>query len=721
MRAGLRGLSGANRFSPSLVLPMNPIAPRSSTSPEIRLACQLLEEGRDAEAVACLEKLPSPAADALHRQIATRNATTALQRKDIAGAIAWLERGLARNPADPTLNFFRGNLHLDSGHVTAAIACFQHCVAAEPEREEYICNLGHALVSAGQAAAATELLAVLPDSATAQFNLGVAYEMVGDAVRAARAYERAGRLRPDCFDAWFNLGQVREQLDDPHATLAAFNRAVAVRPTDAPAHFARGRALQQMRNPADAIVSFDRATRLDPTLHAAGLAAVHARQTLCDWQALTTVRTAVVDPLLTALESGRSVNPFSLLALPAVVRPSELRRAAEIRSSRLAAGTTPSPTRPRIRRDRPLRVGYVSPDFGNHAVGHCVRSLFARHDRNRISVHGFSLVTHPSGDCRESIRGGCDTWDELPGLSDSAAATLIASREVDVLVDLAGHTLHSRLGLFAWRPAPIQVTWLGYPGTTGAPFMDALLADNVVIPPGGEDSFYEPIVRLPGCYLPCDDTQPITAEPQTRAMHGLPETGAVFCAFNNAFKIEPVIFGAWMEILRRVDQAVLWLRGGLAELETNLAREAAVRGIDPARLVFDRKGLPKDQHLARHRVADLYLDTHFYNAHTTAADALWAGLPVLTCPGATFPSRVGASLVTTLGLADELVAATLEDYVERAVRLALEPERRRALTERLATARTGPALFNTTAFARKLEDAYYALAAAPAPGSLPAT
>jgi len=234
-----------------------------------------------------------------------------------------------------------------------------------------------------------------------------------------------------------------------------------------------------------------------------------------------------------------------------------------------------------------------------------------------------------------------------------------------------------------------------------------LLADAHLIPPGEEAAFTERIVRLPGSYLPTDDTQSVATGHDSRAEHGLPERGTVFCAFNNAYKIEPLIFSAWMEILRRTPGSVLWLRQSGPTAEANLRREAEARGIAADRLVFEARGLAKDLHLARHRAADLYLDTHFYNAHSTAADALRAGLPVLTFPGQAFPSRVGASLLASLGLADELVATSLDDYVDRAVRLATEPERLRALRAKLAAAAGRPGgLFDTAAFARKLEDAF---------------
>ncbi len=677
-----------------------------SVAAAAHLACarELVAEGRETEAAALLERHPSPAADALHRAITTRAATTAIQAKEIAAATAWLDRGLTRSPADPTLNFFRGNLHQDCGHTDQAIACFRRCVAAAPRREEFVCNLAHALLDSGALAEVVTLCSALPESATAQLNLGAALERQGQLRPAAAAYECALALQPESFAAWLNLGAIHDKLDYPQKALAAFNRAVALQPTSARAHLDRGHIFARLKRFDEAVASFTRALQREPDNIEAHIARASARLRLCDWTDLPILRAQVVQPILRSPDPSRLAAPFFLLTLPGLLNQQELATVAIDRARRLARDAEPLRAGASVPADRPLRIGYVSPDFGNHAVGNCLRSLFARHDRSRVSVHAFSLLPHSENEYSSALREGVDTWDELYPLGDRAAAACIAAREIDVLVDLAGHTKDNRLQLFAWRPAPVQVTWLGYPGTTGAASIDWILADAHLIPPSEESAFTEKILRLPGSYLPTDDTQTVATGHDTRAEHGLPESGTVFCAFNNTYKIEPLIFGAWMEILRRVPSSVLWLRQCPALAAANLRREAEARGIAAGRLVFESSGLPKDLHLARLRAADLYLDTHFYNAHSTAADALRAGLPVLTFPGQTFPSRVAAGLLATLGLTDDLVAASVEDYVDRAVRFAHEPERLRAVRARLAQAVAQPGgLFDTSAFARKLE------------------
>jgi protein O-GlcNAc transferase len=678
----------------------------AATAAVLAHARKLLAEDREADAAAWLEAHPSAHADALHREIATRAATAAIHGREIAAATAWLDRGLSRNPADPVLNFFRGNLFLDSGHAGEAVACFRRCVAAQPRREEFVCNLGKALIDSDAHDEAITVLRTLPQSASALLNIGVACRKLGDSRNAASAYEDAARLNPALFAAWLNLGGVRDLLDDLPGSLAAYNRAVALNPASARAHLERGHVFNRLKRFEDAIVSFGRCLAIEPANLEARLATASARLRLCDWQDVPTVRQQIVDPAFATPRGIDLLTPFFLLSLPGSVSQAELRRVAEMRSARFARGVVPLRAAA-IPAGRPLRIGYVSPDFGNHAVGNCLRTLFARHDRTRVSVHAFSLFAHQEDEFRSAIRAGSDTWDDLHDLADRPAAEAIAARGIDVLVDLAGHTKSNRIALFAYRPAPVQITWLGYPGTTGAPFIDHLFADEYLIPPSEESAFSEHLVRLPGSYLPTDDAHEIAPGGADRAANALPAAGFVYCAFNNAYKIEPQIFGAWMEILRRTPGSILWLRSAGPVIEANLRREAAARGIDAGRLVFDPRSLPRAEHLARHRAAQLYLDTHFYNAHSTAADALRAGLPVLTFPGQSFPSRVGLSLLSTLGLADELVATSLEDYVQRAVRLAAEPGRLATLHSRLAQAIAKPGgLFDTAAFARKLETAY---------------
>jgi protein O-GlcNAc transferase len=351
-----------------------------------------------------------------------------------------------------------------------------------------------------------------------------------------------------------------------------------------------------------------------------------------------------------------------------------------------------------------LRVAYVSADFHDHPVSHLLVGVLERHDRERFEVIGISL-RGPTGDSFERrVRAAFDRCIDLGGRDDLQIAQRMRELQIDIAVDLMGLTDSLRLGVFAHRAAPVQVSYLGYAGTSGAPYMDYVLADEVVIPRGTEGSYSEQVLRLPHCYLPNDDRREVGPLP-TRAQAGLPGSGVVFCAFTNAYKINPPMFDIWMRLLRSLPGSVLWLRTLTDEARENLQREARTRAVDPDRLVFAPHVTSMAEHLGRHGLADLYLDTFPYNAHSTACDALWAGVPVLTCMGTGFASRVAASALTAMGLS-ELITHSLGEYEHLALDLARRPERLLELRARLARQRSSAPLFDTSGYCGHLESAY---------------
>jgi len=402
------------------------------------------------------------------------------------------------------------------------------------------------------------------------------------------------------------------------------------------------------------------------------------------------------------------VTPFGALALP--LTPAELKavaashaRRAERGARALCPGTRPAKG-PRGVRPRRLLIGYASADFHDHATAHLMAGLFAAHDRSRFEIRLYSYGRADASEWRQRLVDGADAFVDVAPLSLCEAAGRIRTDGVDVLVDLKGFTRDGRPELFALRPAPVQINYLGYPGTMGAAWYDGYVTDAVCSPPGSEAHFAERLVYLPDSYQVNDRNQAIADSAPSRADCDLPERGFVYCCFNQTYKIEPALFDAWMRILDRVPGSVLWLFRSHPEVEVNLRREAERRGVEPARLVFADK-LPKAEHLARHRHADLFLDTLRVNAHTTASDALWAGVPVLTAPGETFQARVAASLLHAVGL-PELVVPDLVAYEETAVRLATVPDELAALRQRLADNRLSCPLFDTARYARHLERAF---------------
>jgi predicted O-linked N-acetylglucosamine transferase (SPINDLY family) len=351
-----------------------------------------------------------------------------------------------------------------------------------------------------------------------------------------------------------------------------------------------------------------------------------------------------------------------------------------------------------------IRIAYYSADFLNHATAHLMAELFERHDKEKFELIAFSFGPDANDEMQVRVSQAFDQFIDVTALSDLEVAQLSRELGIDVAVDLKGLTQDSRLGIFSYKAAPIQVSYLGYPGTLGADYIDYLIADKTLIPVQSQQHYSEKIVYLPNSYQVNDRHRVIAPTQFTKQELGLPQDAFVFCCFNNNFKITPDVFDTWVRILKAVDKSVLWLFQDNPTAATNLQKEAALRGLDPTRLVFaKRMDLP--EHLARHKSADLFLDTLPYNAHTTASDALWAGLPVLTCMGESFASRVAASLLNAIGL-PELITQTPEDYEALAIELATNPGKLQSIKAKLAANRLTTPLFDTALFTKHIEAAY---------------
>jgi predicted O-linked N-acetylglucosamine transferase (SPINDLY family) len=445
---------------------------------------------------------------------------------------------------------------------------------------------------------------------------------------------------------------------------------------------------------SDALASYERAVALTPDDAGSLSGALSVSVRTCNWQ----LAGRSLQQLRELPDGLKSIHPF--LALSVIEDPAELASIAAGRAmqSMVAAGVGPSTSFPEPeRREGRIRIAYVSSDLRDHPVAHLIVGLFEHHDRERFEVHAIAL--NPGAD--ERLRLSVEHWHDVAKLSDLEIAQRMRTLQIDIAVDLNGHTIGARPGIFAHRAALIQVSYLGYAGTSGAPYMDYLVADDVVIPHADERWYTEHVIRLPGCFMPNDSQRAIGAAP-TREQAGLPADGLVFCAFTNAYKINPPLFDIWMRLLREIPGSVLWLRSMGPEPKDNLLREAAARGVDAQRLVFAPHVASIAEHLGRHQLADLFLDTLPYNAHSTACDALWVGVPVLTCVGRTFAARVAASVLTTAGL-PELITKDLPEYASLALQLARDPAQLRVFRQRL-TQRS--ALFDTRAYCERLESAY---------------
>lgn len=650
-------------------------------------------------------------------------------------ALASFDRAIALGPASADVLGCRADVLVQSGRLEEAAECYSLALDIEPDSLDNWCNRGVVLMDLGRHDDALESLAravaLAPDFAPAHYNRGIACAALGRHHQAVASFDAALALDPGFVDALNNRGEslrllgrlneaeesfaralsiapthlaalynralVLDGLGHHDRALDAADRALELAPDNAQALYLRGKslfALQRLREAAD---SYERAAQQGhgPATGLFGYCSLLA----CDWPGAARAA-AMLDALP---DDGSAVlTPFALL--PFAIAPARHLKLLRGFLRGESAGVEP-PARAHIRRtDDRIRIAYLSADFGDHAVTNLVAGLFERHDRNRFEIAGLSVGPQRHGVLRERIAANCDTFHELGLKADAEIAAEIAALGPDIIVDLTGYTENARPGILARRPAPIQVSYLGYLGTMGASYIDYVLADRIVLPFDRQPFYTERIVHLPDCFLVNDNTLAISPATPTRSEAGLPPDGLVFCSFNNSYKFQPPVFDIWMRLLRDIDRSVLWLLASNSEAVGNLRREAQARGVDPDRLIFAPRVEYAD-HLARQKLADIFLDTLPYNAGATGAGALWSGVPVLTAIGETFVGRMAASMLQSVGM-PELATANLSDYEAMARALATAPVRLAAAKAKLARNRLTHALFDTDRSRRHIEVAY---------------
>ena len=479
----------------------------------------------------------------------------------------------------------------------------------------------------------------------------------------------------------------------------SLDKTIALKPDFADAYHNRGNVLKDLKRVEEALASYDRAIELKPDHDYAFDAMFNCLNSLCDWHRATDVADEVIARVL---ERKSVIFPFTLLGCtddPLL----QLQNARNFIAKKVPRLPRPLRTGTTWHHDK-VRIAYLSADFRKHATAYLTAELFERHDRSRFEVIAVSYGGDDRSEMRKRLVAAFDQFHDVRRASDEEVAKRIHNLQVDIAVDLTGHMQDSRPVILAYRPVPIQASYLGFPGTMGAEFIDYVIADKTVAPFEHQLFFTEKIVHLPDCYQVNDTKRDIAKRTPTRQEVGLPEKGFVFCCFNNNRKITPNVFSVWMRLLHAIEGSVLWLLRDYESAERNLRKEAQARGIDPVRLIFADR-LPLDDHLARHRLADLFIDTQPYNAHTTASDALWAGLPVVTRLSGSFAGRVAASLLNASGL-PELVTYSIEDYEALALRLAKDATLLEGYRRRLAKNRLTHPLFDTDRFRRHIETAY---------------
>jgi predicted O-linked N-acetylglucosamine transferase (SPINDLY family) len=585
-------------------------------------------------------------------------------------AIADYDTALAIDPANAAAYTLRADALRESAQFQAAIASYDRAIELKSDQPQAHSGRGSALAAIEQ------------------------YEAALD------SYDHAVAIKTDFAEAYLNRGNVLKELGRWPAALESYDRAIRFKPAQAEAFYMRANLYRAMGRHDAALVDFDRAFALKPDIKFLRGLRRHSKMQLCDWEGFD----ADLADIVARLGTGAAVSPpFVTLALTGAAAVQ--RQAAEIwvREECPPDDSLPGQA-PRERREK-IRIGYFSADFRNHPVAYLTAEMFETHDRSRFEVMALSLT--PGGDeMRGRLEAAFDRFIDVAGRPTRDIAALARSLDLDIAVDLGGFTDDGRPGMFALRAAPVQVGYLGYLGTMAAPYMDYLVADRVIVPPESQAHYSEKIIYLPS-FQANDSRRRVAETTFSRDELGLPPGGFVFCCFNSNYKITPDLYASWVRILQRVPASVLFLYAGGAQVESNLRAQAQRLGLDPARLIFGGR-LPVPEYLARYRAADLFLDTLPYNAGATASDALWTGLPVLTCAGEAFASRVGASLLSAIGL-PELIASTLAQYEDVAVHLATHPEALADLRRRLDENRLTAPLFDTRRHARHMEAAFAAI------------
>ncbi|QWD94695.1 tetratricopeptide repeat protein [Polynucleobacter sp. MG-Unter2-18] len=638
---------------------------------------------------------------------------------------------------DVRIPYNLGLIHSLLGRHQLALAAYDLALKIQSDDAEILINKGSTCNDIKDYVLALEVLEkatqINPDIAEGWSNKGIAFNNLNLYQESINAYNKAIKLKPSYYEAWSNKSAPLNKLKRFEEASEACDKALSIKPDYAEAYYNKGNVLNELKRYDEAIAHYDKALSLKPDYHEAwsnkgnvlnelkqyeeAIAyydkalsikpdinwvygdLLHSKMNICSWSGLAESLENISKKLVV---NEKVVNPFSLLALndDALLH----KKSAEIYiQSRYPSNPVLEPILKRPQNQK-IRVGYFSTDFKNHPVAFLIAELFELHDKSQFELVGFSFGPITKDQMRQRLEKSFDQFVEVGNKSDIEIAQLSRCLNIDIAVDLTGFTQDARTGIFSHRAAPIQVNYLGYPGTMGADYMDYIIADRTLIPLESQSCYSEKVVYLPNSYQVNDRKRLISDRQFTRQDLDLPEKGFVFCCFNNNYKILPATFASWMRILKAVEGSILWLFQDNSWAVENLKKEAEKQGIAADRLVFAER-LPLPEHLARHRQADLFLDTFPYNAHTTTSDALWAGLPVLTLIGRSFASRVAASLLKAIGL-PELITSTQEEYEALAIELAINPNKLKDIKLKLAKNRLTTPLFDTPLFTKNLEVAY---------------
>jgi len=677
--------------------------PTSQKLPNLENAVALHQKGQLSQAEAIYRQLLGidPAnPDALHLL-----GVIAYQTGNHQAAVDMIGQAIEIKPAYAEAYSNRGNALQELNQLDAALASFDKAIELKPDFAEAYYSRGNALQELKQfeyaLASFDKAIELKTDYTYAYSNRGNALQELKQFEAAIANYDKAIELKQDFAEAYSNRGNALQELNQLDAALASFDKAIELKPDFAEAYYSRGNALQELKLLDAALASFDKAIELKPDFNYLFGKRLHLKMHLCDWQEF---EPNVSELSLKAQSNAKASLCFPLLALP--IGLTEQRKAAEIWcADKYPFNPSLGPIIKSARKSK-IRIGYYSADFHTHPVSILLVGLFEHHDKSKFELIAFSFGPETQDEIRGRIKNAFDKFIDVSSMSDKKVAALSRELGVDIAIDLGGYTHNGRTGIFSFRAAPIQLSYVGYLGTMGASYYDYLIADRTLIPIESQTYYSEKIVYLPS-YQVNDNKQEIPIVALSREELILPNRGFVFCCFNANFKITPPTFDGWMRILRAVPESVLLLYTNVQTASENLKLAAETRGVNPERLIFGKK-LIRSQYLARCRAADLFLDTLPYNAGATASDALWAGLPILTCIGESFASRYAASLLRAIGL-PELVTETQSEYEAMAIELATNPAKLQEIKDKLEKNRLTTPLFDTLSFTKNLESAFIAM------------
>ena len=607
-------------------------------------------------------------------------------------------------PNVPLLFNILGACYQSLKQFDASIKMFETAVSLKPDYAEAHFNLGVALKVSGRPNLAIEsykkAIALLPNYLGAHNNLGNALKQIGKLEEAVISYQNAIAIKPDYVEAYNNLGLTFMGLDRLDEAVKSYEMVISINSEYFDAHFNLGNAFRVDNRRLEALKSYRDAYKIRPNADYILGNMLFAMTHLCEWSELSG---HLKDLIKKINNDQKTIGPFALMSL--IDDPKLQKKAAEIYAQDKFPISNVLPKIEHYPKHKKIRIGYFSADFREHPVSTLTAELYEIHDRRHFEVYAFSYGPDTKDEMNLRIKAGVDHFYDARMMSHKEVVFLSRSLEIDIAIDLGGFTQHSRAEVLSASVAPIQVNYLGYSGTMGSEFIDYIIADNIIIPEENKQYYSEKITYLPDSFMVNDTKIKVSKRNFTRQEAGLPSDGFVFCCFNNHYKITPKVFNSWMRILSQVNGSVLWLSKANKTIVENLKKEAESKGIDEARLIFAPRLEFIEDHLNRVKLADLFIDTLPYNAHATSSDALRMGLPVLTCLGKSFASRVAASLLSAVGL-PELISTSQEEYEALAIELATNPKQLKAIKDKLVKNLPSAPLYDTPLFTKHLESAY---------------